>query len=92
MARSPRSARFQPSWDAVGDKIEVHIDSGIRSGQDVLKATAMGAKGCYIGRAFVYGLGAQGEAGVTKVLEMMHKELEISMAFCGHNRHQHRQS
>ncbi len=70
--------------DAVGDKIEVHLDSGIRSGQDVLKAVAMGAKGTYIGRAFVYGLGAQGEAGVTKVLEMLHKELEISMAFCGH--------
>ncbi len=70
--------------DAVGDKIEVHIDSGIRSGQDVLKAMAMGAKGTYIGRAFVYGLGAQGEAGVTKVLEMTKKELEVSMAFCGH--------
>ncbi|MDA5095535.1 alpha-hydroxy acid oxidase [Aliiroseovarius sp. KMU-50] len=70
--------------DAVGDKIEVHIDSGIRSGQDVLKAIAMGAKGTYLGRAFVYGLGAMGEQGVTKVLEMTHKELEVSMAFCGH--------
>ncbi|UWQ04183.1 alpha-hydroxy acid oxidase [Aliiroseovarius crassostreae] len=70
--------------NAVGDKIEVHIDSGIRSGQDVLKAVAMGAKGAYIGRAFIYGLGAQGEAGVTKVLEMTKKELEVSMAFCGH--------
>lgn len=79
------SIRALPAiMDAVGDKIEVHIDSGIRSGQDVLKAIAMGAKGSYIGRAFVYGLGAQGEAGVTKVLEMMHKELEVSMAFCGH--------
>ncbi len=70
--------------DAVGDKIEVHIDSGIRSGQDVLKAMAMGAKGTYIGRAFVYGLGAMGEAGVTTALEVIHKELEVSMAFCGH--------
>ncbi len=79
------SIRALPAiMDAVGDKIEVHLDSGIRSGQDVLKAIAMGAKGTYIGRAFVYGLGAMGEAGVTKTLEMLHKELEISMAFCGH--------
>ncbi|WP_306117099.1 MULTISPECIES: alpha-hydroxy acid oxidase [unclassified Roseovarius] len=70
--------------DAVGDKIEVHLDSGIRSGQDVLKAVALGAKGTYIGRAFVYGLGAMGEAGVTKALEVIHKELDVSMAFCGH--------
>ena len=70
--------------DVVGDKIEVHLDSGIRSGQDVLKAVAMGAKGTYIGRAFVYGLGAMGEAGVTKALEVIHKELDVSMAFCGH--------
>ncbi|MBU2983379.1 alpha-hydroxy-acid oxidizing protein [Lentibacter algarum] len=69
--------------DAVGDKIEVHIDSGIRSGQDVLKAMAMGAKGTYIGRAYVYGLGAMGEAGVTKALEVIHKELDTSMALCG---------
>ena len=70
--------------DAVGDKIEVHLDSGIRSGQDVLKTVALGAKGTYIGRAFVYGLGAMGEAGVTKALEVIHKELDVSMAFCGH--------
>lgn len=70
--------------EAVGDKIEVHLDSGIRSGQDVLKAVAMGAKGTYIGRAFVYGLGAMGEAGVTKALEILHKEMDVSMAFCGH--------
>ena len=69
--------------DAVGDKIEVHLDSGIRSGQDVLKALAMGAKGTYIGRAFVYGLGAMGEAGVTKALDIIHKELDTSMALCG---------
>lgn len=69
--------------DAVGDKIEVHLDSGIRSGQDILKAVAMGAKGTYIGRAFIYGLGAMGEAGVTKCLEVMQKEFEVSMALCG---------
>ncbi len=70
--------------DAVGDKIEVHLDSGIRSGQDVLKALAMGAKGTYIGRAYVYGLGAMGEAGVTESLRVIHKELDTSMALCGH--------
>ena len=70
--------------DAVGDKIEVHLDSGIRSGQDVLKAVALGAKGTYIGRAYVYGLGAMGEKGVTKALEIIHRELDVSMAFCGH--------
>lgn len=69
--------------DAVGDQIEVHIDSGIRSGQDVLKAVAMGAKGTYIGRAFIYGLGAMGEAGVTRALEVIHRELDVSMALCG---------
>ena len=69
--------------DAVGDKIEVHFDSGIRSGQDVLKALALGAKGTYIGRSYIYGLGAMGEAGVTKVLETIQKELDLSMAFCG---------
>ncbi len=72
-----------PIMDAVGDKIEVHFDSGIRSGQDVLKALALGAKGTMIGRAFVYGLGAMGEAGVTKALEIIHKELDVSMALCG---------
>lgn len=72
--------------DAVGDQVEVHLDSGIRSGQDVLKALAMGAKGTYIGRAFVYGLGAMGETGVTKALEVIHKELDVSMALCGRRR------
>ncbi|WP_417263286.1 alpha-hydroxy acid oxidase [Celeribacter sp.] len=72
-----------PILDAVGDQVEVHLDSGIRSGQDVLKAMAMGAKGTYIGRAFVHGLGAMGEEGVTKALEVIHKELDISMALCG---------
>ena len=72
-----------PIVDAVGSKIEVHMDGGIRSGQDVLKARALGAKGVYIGRAFVYGLGAMGEAGVTKALEIIHKEMDITMALCG---------
>lgn len=75
---------LEPIMDAVGDKIEVHLDSGIRSGQDVLKAVAMGAKGAWIGRAYIYGLGAMGEAGVTKALEVIHKELDTSMALCGH--------
>ena len=70
---------------AVGDKIEVWMDGGIRSGQDVLKAWALGARGTMIGRAFVYGLGAMGEEGVTKALQIIHKELDITMAFCGHN-------
>jgi L-lactate dehydrogenase (cytochrome) len=69
---------------AVGQQIEVHMDGGIRSGQDVLKAVALGAKGTYIGRAFLYGLGAMGQAGVTKALEIIHKELDLTMAFCGH--------
>ena len=69
--------------DAVGDKVEVHFDSGIRSGQDILKALALGAKGTMIGRAFVYGLGAMGEAGVTKALEVIHRELDTTMALCG---------
>lgn len=71
---------------AVGDKIEVWMDGGIRSGQDVLKAWALGARGTMIGRAMVYGLGAMGEAGVTKALQIIHKELDITMAFCGHTR------
>ena len=72
--------------DAVGSQIEVHMDGGIRSGQDVLKAWALGARGSYIGRAFLYGLGALGEAGVTKALQIIHKELDLTMAFCGRTR------
>jgi len=75
---------LEPIVDAVGDKIEVHLDSGVRSGQDVLKATALGAKGVWIGRAYVYGLGAHGQQGVTEALEVIHKELDSSMALCGH--------
>lgn len=70
--------------DAVGDKIEVHLDGGIRSGQDVLKAIALGAKGTYIGRAYIYGLGAMGQKGVRLALEIIQKELETTMALCGH--------
>lgn len=78
------SIRMLPSIiRAVGDKVEVHLDSGIRSGQDVLKALALGAKGVMIGRAYIHGLGAMGEKGVTKALELIHKELDISMALCG---------
>ena len=69
--------------EAVGSRIEVHMDGGIRSGQDVLKARALGARAVYIGRAMAYGLGAMGEAGVSKALEILHKELDITMAFCG---------
>jgi L-lactate dehydrogenase (cytochrome) len=70
--------------DAVGKDIEVHMDGGIRSGQDVLKAKALGAQGVYIGRAMLYGVGAMGEEGVTKALQIIHNELSLSMAFCGH--------
>ena len=69
---------------AVGSQTEVWMDGGIRSGQDVLKAWALGARGTMIGRAMVYGLGAMGEAGVTKALQIIHKELDVTMAFCGH--------
>ncbi|MBL8567607.1 MAG: alpha-hydroxy-acid oxidizing protein [Phreatobacter sp.] len=72
-----------PIVEAVGSRIEVHMDSGIRSGQDVLKAIALGAKGTYIGRAFLYGLGAMGEEGVTAAIEIIRKELDLTMAFCG---------
>ena len=82
---APSAIHALPSIvDAVGSQIEVHMDSGIRSGQDVLKAWALGARGTYIGRAFLWGLGAAGEAGVSKALEIIHKELDTTMAFCGH--------
>ncbi len=68
---------------AVGQQIEVHMDGGIRSGQDALKARALGARGVYIGRAMLHGLGAAGEAGVSKALQIIHKELDLTMAFCG---------
>ena len=82
---APSSIEALPAIvEAVGRQIEVWMDGGIRSGQDVLKAIALGAKGTLIGRSFLYGLGALGEAGVTKALEIIAKELEITMAFCGH--------
>ena len=78
------SIRMLPSiLDAVGDRVEVHMDGGIRTGQDVLKALALGARGTYIGRAFTYGLGAMGQAGVKKALEILHRELDVTMALCG---------
>jgi len=70
--------------DAVGQRMEVHMDGGIRSGQSVLKAWALGARGTYIGRSMLYGLGAMGGEGVTKALQIIHKELDLTMAFCGH--------
>ncbi len=69
--------------EAVGDRIEVLFDGGIRSGQDVLRALALGAKGTMIGKSFAWGLGAMGEPGVAKVLEILHKELDVTMALCG---------
>jgi L-lactate dehydrogenase (cytochrome) len=81
---APSSIRVLPEIvDAVGDKIEVLMDSGIRSGQDVLKAIALGAKGTFVGRAMVYGLGAGGEAGVTRALSIIQKEADITMALMG---------
>jgi L-lactate dehydrogenase (cytochrome) len=68
---------------AIGKEIEVHMDGGIRSGQDVLKARALGARGTYIGRSYIYGLGAMGQAGVTKALDIIYKELDTTMALCG---------
>ncbi len=70
----------------VGRQIEVHMDGGVRSGQDVLKAVALGARGTYIGRAMLYGLGAMGQEGVSKALQIIHKELDLTMAFCGRTR------
>lgn len=70
--------------DAVGkDNIEIYLDSGVRSGQDVIRSVAMGARGVFIGRPFLYGLGAMGEAGVTKALEVIYNEADLTMAFCG---------
>ena len=87
---APSSIRALPAIvEAVGSKTEVWMDGGIRSGQDVLKAWALGARGTMSGRARVYGLGALGEAGVTKALQILHKELDVTMAFCGHTQLTH---
>jgi len=75
---------LEPIIQAVGDKVEVWMDGGIRSGQDVLKAVALGAKGVKLGRSYVYGLGAMGEMGVTEALNVIRRELDMTMAFCGH--------
>lgn len=81
---APSSVSVLPAIaDRVGSRIDVWIDGGIRSGQDVLKALALGARGTMIGRSFLYGLGALGEAGVTECLQLIHKELDTSMALCG---------
>jgi L-lactate dehydrogenase (cytochrome) len=72
-----------PIVDAVGDKAEVHLDSGIRTGMDIMKALALGAKGVHVGRAYVYGLGAAGEAGVTRALDILRSELDTTLALCG---------
>lgn len=81
---APSTIRVLPEIvDAVGKLTEVYLDSGIRSGQDVLKALAYGAKGTFIGRPMLYGLGAGGEAGVTRVLDIIRKELDTTMALCG---------
>ena len=74
---------LEPVVEAVGDKVEIHLDSGIRSGQDILKALALGAKGVMIGRAMVYGLGAMGKKGVSEALRVLQKELETTMALAG---------
>lgn len=76
-------AALGPIVDAVGKRIEVHFDGGITSGQDVLKAIAHGAKGVYIGRAMLYGLGAMGREGVKHTLDIIKKEMQLTMAFCG---------
>jgi L-lactate dehydrogenase (cytochrome) len=81
---APSSIEALPAIEqAVGERIEVWMDGGIRSGQDVLKALALGARGTLIGRAFLYGLGALGEAGVTRCLQIIRNELDLTMAFCG---------
>jgi L-lactate dehydrogenase (cytochrome) len=81
---APSSITALPGMvDAVGKDIEIWMDGGIRSGQDVLKARALGARGTMIGRAWLYALGAYGQEGVTKMLQMVHKELDLTMAFCG---------
>ena len=84
MDGAPSSIRVLPEIvAAVGGKTEIYLDGGIRSGQDVIKALALGAKSTFIGRPFLYGLGAGGEAGVTRALEIIQKEMDITMALCG---------
>jgi L-lactate dehydrogenase (cytochrome) len=75
-----------PIVEEVGDRIEVHVDGGVRSGQDIVKAKALGARAVSVGRAYVHGLGAMGEAGVTRALQILHKEADVTMALCGETR------
>jgi L-lactate dehydrogenase (cytochrome) len=83
---APSSIEVLPEIaDAVGSKMEILFDGGIRSGQDLMRALALGAKSCMIGRAFVYGLGAGGEAGVAKALDLIANELKVTMGLCGVN-------
>src|ERR1700738_688768 len=87
LAGSPASLAVLPEVvDAVGDKMEIMFDGGIRSGQDVMRALALGAKSCMIGRAYAYGLGAGGQAGVAKAIDIIQKELLTTMGLCGVNR------
>jgi L-lactate dehydrogenase (cytochrome) len=72
--------------DAVGGEIEVMFDGGVRTGQDIMRALALGARSCMIGRSYIYGLGAYGEAGVAKAIELLGKELDVTMALCGLNK------
>lgn len=81
---APSSIRSLPAIaDAVADQIEIHVDGGIRSGQDILKALCLGAKGTYVGRPYLYGLGTAGKAGVEKMFEILRNELDVTMALCG---------
>jgi len=84
---APSSIEVLPEIvDAVGSQMEIMFDGGIRSGQDVMRALALGAKSCMIGRAYAYGLGAGGQAGVAKALDIIAKELTTTMGLCGVNR------
>ena len=69
--------------DAVGSEIEVMFDSGVRTGSDMMRALALGARSCIVGRSYIYGLGAGGQAGVARAIEILHKELDVTMALCG---------
>jgi L-lactate dehydrogenase (cytochrome) len=86
LAGAPSSIEVLPEIaEAVGSTIEVLFDGGIRSGQDVMRALALGAKSCMIGRAYVYGLGAFGGPGVTKAIDIIRNELSVTMGLCGVN-------
>lgn len=81
---APSTIRSLPAIaDAVADQIEIHVDGGIRSGQDILKALCLGAKGTYVGRPYLYGLGTAGKAGVEKMFDILRNELDVTMALCG---------